>query len=66
MTKGKRMSDPNDLELAEAQRELEEAAREAGATIGGIRAPGGTTPAALRAVAKSIRQIARDPRAADE
>ena len=60
------MTDPIDPDLAEAQRELDEAAREAGVTIGGIRAPGGATPDALRAVAKSIRQLPRDPRAADE
>lgn len=55
------MTDANDRELADAQRELEDAAREMGVTVGGIRAPGGLTPAALRAVAKSIREIAQEP-----
>lgn len=59
------MTDANDRELADAQRELEDAAREMGATVEHIRAPGGVTPDALRAVAKSIREIAREPERGD-
>lgn len=51
------MSLGND-ELDEAQRELDEACREAGATIGCIRAPGGLTAGALRAIADVVRQSA--------
>ena len=44
-------------ELAEAQRELDAACRVADARIGCIRAPGGVTADALRAIARSIREI---------
>ncbi|MBS1673131.1 MAG: macro domain-containing protein [Actinobacteria bacterium] len=44
-------------ELAEAQRELDAACREAGARIGCIRAPDGLTADALRAIAGVIREI---------
>lgn len=43
-------------DLAAAQRELDEACKEAGVTIGCIRAPGGMTPAGLRAIAQLVRQ----------
>lgn len=45
-------------ELADAQRELDDACEATGTTIGGIRAPGGVTPAALRAIAKLVREEA--------
>lgn len=47
-------------ELAAAQRELDDACREAGATIGCIRAPGGLSADALRAIADVVRQSAHE------
>ncbi|MGO2665664.1 macro domain-containing protein [Mycetocola reblochoni] len=43
-------------DFAEAQRELDAACEETGATVGCIRAPGGLSADALREVAKIIRQ----------
>lgn len=47
------------LDLSEAQRELDVACQEVGATIGCIRAPGGISAEALRAIAKTVRESAR-------
>ena len=48
--------DADAADLAAAQRELDAACEEVGATLGCIRAPGGVSAAALRAVARTIRE----------
>jgi len=51
-------TDADAADLAAAQRELDAACEEIGATLGCIRAPGGVTAAGLRAIARTIRESA--------
>lgn len=45
-----------DDDFDQARRELDDACREAGVTVGGVRAPGGLTARGLRAIADVVRE----------
>ncbi len=49
-------------DLAAAQRELDAACEEFGATLGCMRAPGGVSANALRSVAQVVRELGQTAR----